>query len=253
MSGVRAIISVVCAAGVAAASGIGTAATALAATPLAATPSVATPLAAASPAQRVISAFNAGLGQSSVRWVTTESANGVKVVIISDVGHSKGSQIITWSQGQAQGLLSVVLVKGTAYLIGNGAGLYLQGFTAAAATKEANKWIAVATTSAAYAPAADGLTVSSALDPLMMGGPVTAVGGTKILGLSTLGFQGTSKPSQGQAGVAEKLYVRSTGAPLPVEVVQNNTTTVFNNWGEAIKVSVPLGAVAIQATWLRTK
>jgi hypothetical protein len=243
LSGVRAIISAICAAGVAAASSAATVAPALAA------PALAAP----SPAQRVITAFNAGLGQSSVRWVTTESANGVKVVIISDVGHSEGSQIITWSQGQAQGLLSVVLVKKTAYLIGNGAGLYLQGFTAAAATKEANKWIAVAMTSAAYAPAAAGLTVSSALDPLMMAGPVTAAPGTKILGLSTLGFQGTSKASQGQAGVAEKLYVRSTGTPLPVEVVQNNTTTVFDNWGEPIKVSVPLGAVVVQAAWLRPK
>jgi hypothetical protein len=246
LSGVRVIISVICAAGVAAASGSATAAAAGAATPLAATP-------LASPAQRVTSAFNAALGQSSVRWVTSESANGVKVAIISDVGHSEGSQIITWSEGQAQGVLSVVLVKHTAYMIGNGAGLYLQGFTAAAATKEANKWIAVTTTSPAYAAAAAGLTVSSALGPLMMAGPVTAVPGSKILGVSTVGFQGTSKAFQGQPGVAEKLYVRATGTPLPVQVVQKSTTTVFDNWGEPIKVSVPLGAVALQAAWLRTK
>jgi hypothetical protein len=204
-------------------------------------------------AQRVASAFEAGLGQSSVRWISTESANGVKLAIISDVGRSAGSQILTYTEGAGEGILSVVLLDHTAYIIGNGGGLYLQGFTAAAATKEANKWITVKPSSGAYTSAAAGLTVSSALAPLRMAGPVTSVPGVKVLGLSTIGFAGTSKPSGGQAGTAEKLYVRSSGTPLPVEVVQQGTTTVFGNWGEPIKVTVPRGAVPIQASWLRAK
>ncbi len=210
-------------------------------------------VAAAAPtaAQRVVSAFEAGLGQSSVRWVTTESANGAQLAIISDVGRSAGSQIITLTEDGGEGVLSVVLLDNTAYMYGNAGGLYLQGFTEAAATKEANKWITIKPSSAAYTSAAAGLTVASALGPLRMAGSVTSVPGVKVLGLSTVGFEGTSKPSGGQAGTAERLYVRSTGTPLPVEVVQQGTTTVFDNWGEPIKVTAPRGAIPIQASWLR--
>ena len=235
MSGVRALVSAVGL--VAAVSGMAGAAVA----------------ATVSPAQQVASAVNAGVEEHSVRWVSTESANGVKLGIISDVGRAAGSQIITWTEGSSEGILSVVLVSGTAYIIGNGAGLYLQGFTTAAATKEANKWIAVKPSSAAYASAAAGLTISTALNPLHMTGPVSVVPGATILGMTTRGFKGTSKPFQGQPGAAEKLYLRFSGAPLPVEAVQANTTTVFDNWGEPIKVTAPLGAVPIQAGWLRSK
>jgi hypothetical protein len=215
------------------------------------TPAGAT--AAMTPAQKVASALNASLGEHSVRWVSTQSANGVKLGIVSDVGRAAGSQVITWTEGAAEGILSVVLVNNTAYLIGNGAGLYVQGFTTAAATKEANKWIAVKPSSAAYASAAAGLTISSALAPLRMAGPVTAVPGAKIFGMTTLGFKGTSKAFEGQPGGAEELYLRSNGSHLPVEVVQDGSTTVFDNWGEPIKVTAPLGAIPIQASWLRAK
>jgi hypothetical protein len=214
---------------------------------------VTTAAAAQSPAQLVAAAFDAGLAQSSVRWVSTESGNGVKLGIISDVGRTAGSQVITWTQGSAEAVLSVVLANGTAYLLGNGSGLYVQGFTVTAANHEANKWIAVKPSSTAYASAAAGLTLSSALDPLTMAGAVTSVPGPKILGTNTVGFKGTTKPVDNQAGVAETVYVRSTGTPLPVEIVQKNSTTEFADWGEHIKVTVPLGAVAIQSSWLRSK
>lgn len=206
---------------------------------------------AETPAQEVAAALNAGLGQHSVRWTSTESANGIKLGIVSDVGPAAGSQVITWTQGPTEGVLSVVFIHGTAYLIGDPAGLYVQGFTSAAATAEANKWIAVKPSSAAYASAAAGLTISSALAPLKMGGSVTTAPGAKILGMATVGFKGTSKPFEGQPRAPEELYLRSSGTPLPVEVVQKGTTTQFDNWGEPIKVTAPLGAVTIQASWLR--
>jgi hypothetical protein len=217
------------------------------------TVSVASAAVAASPAQEVASALHAGLGQHSVRWSSTESGSGVTVAIISDVGQAAGSQIITWTQGADEGTLSVVLLKDTAYLIGDAAGLYVQGFTTAAATAQANKWISVKPSSAAYASAAAGLTISSALDPLRMSGPVTVVRGTKVLGVTTRGFKGTSKAFAGQPGTAEELYLRSGGSGLPVEAVQKDTTTVFDKWGEPIRVTAPLGAIPIEASWLRAK
>ena len=194
---------------------------------------------------------NAGVGQHSVRWTSTESANGIKLGIVSDVGPAAGSQVITWTQGPAEGVLSVVLIHGTAYLIGDPAGLYVQGFTSAAATAEANKWIAVKPSSAAYASAAAGLTISSALAPLKMGGSVTAAPGAKILGMATVGFKGTSKPFEGQPGSA-----RGTLPSLERDATTRGGRTEghhheFDNWGEPIKVTAPLGAVPIQASWLR--
>jgi len=141
----------------------------------------------------------------------------------------------------------------TVYVIGDGGGLHLEGFTAAAAARQAGKWISVGPSSPVYGPTAAGLTVSTTIDLLNMEGPVTELAGTRLLGYRTLGFKGTSEPSEGQPAAPERIYVRSTGTPLPVEAIEDGTTTLFDDWGEPVNVSVPLGAVLIQSSWLRAR
>jgi hypothetical protein len=61
--------------------------------------------------------------------------------------------------------------------------------------------------------------------------------------------------------VTARVYVRPAATPLPVTplpvmavpvmAVQDSTAIVFGNRGEAIKVSVPEGAVPIRSAWLR--
>ena len=62
--------------------------------------------------------------------------------------------------------------------------------------------------------------------------------------------------------VTARVYVSAAATPLPVTAclpvmalpvmaVQDSTTIVFGNRGEAIKVSVPEGAVPIRSPWLR--
>lgn len=218
----------------------------------------ATAMAAPTPAERVASAISAGLAEKSVRWAATESGGGVTIRMVSNAGRSEGFQVITFTEGTTtEGTLSIVLVKGTVYLLGNGEGLYAQGFSVAAAKKEAGKWIALKPSSPGYASTAAGLTVASVFAPLKMAGPVTSVPGKKVLGTSTLGFKGTTRPSANtpgsQAAVAETLYVRASGKPLPAEAVQQNDTVEFADWGEPVKVTAPRGAVPLQASWLRAK
>lgn len=210
-------------------------------------------IAAQSPAQLASSAIKAGLAQKSFRWAEAETVSGVRTLIVSNVGRSKGSQLLTWAQGSRRANLWDTFVNNTAYLEGSAVALYIEGFTRTAATQETGKWVAVKPSSPMYSSAASWLTVSSALDGLKMAGPVTSVPGKKISGLSTRGLKGTSKPSDGQAGTAETLYVRAKGTPLPVEVVWENSVTLFSNWGEAIKATAPAAAVPIQASWLRAK
>jgi hypothetical protein len=208
--------------------------------------------ATAAPATIVNAALSAGQSQPSVRWVSTATSKGIKSTIVTDAGHSSGEQTILWTQGKNSAFVTVELVNGTGYLIGSAGGLYAQGFTTTAATKEAGKWVSLTPSTSDYAPIVSGLTTATTMEQMQMTGEVTAVPAVTIEGHTYPGFRGTTKPFEGQPGLSETIYVSSTGSPLPVKAVQDTATTLFGNWGEAIKVTVPRGAIPLEPSWLRS-
>lgn len=209
---------------------------------------------ATSPAQVLSSALKAGLSESSLRWQSISVVKGFAVQFSTYAGHSSGTQALTVTQGtNLEGGAVIDLVGHNVYVTGSGIGLYLEGFTQAAALKEANKWIAVKPSSPEYNFLAVGLTVSTTLQPFQLKGRVTPVPGITVGGVKTLGFKGTSTAFDGVPAGPEKLYVRSKGKPLPVEAVQSPTTTLFFGWGTPVKVSAPHKPIALKPSWVRKK
>ena len=162
------------------------------------------------PAAIVDAALSAGQSQSSVRWVSTATSKGIKSTIVTDAGHSSGEQTILWTQGKNSVFVTVELVNGTGYLIGSAGGLYAQGFTTTAATKEAGKWVSLTPSTPDYAPIVSGLTTATTMEQMQMTGKVTAVPSVAIDGHTYPGFKGTTRPFEGQPGLSETIYVSST-------------------------------------------
>ena len=204
-----------------------------------------------SPAQAVSAALSAGQHQSSVRWASSVTTKGIDNTIITQAGQAAGSQLITWSQGKNVAYLAIELVNGTGYMTGTPGGLYAEGLTQAAAGSEADKWISLSPSSSAYTSTVSGLTMATTMAQMQMARDVTAVPAATIAGRRYPGYKGITEPFEGGPPLHETIFVSATATPLPVKVVQDTTTIVFGNWGEAINVSVPKGAVPIQPTWLR--
>jgi hypothetical protein len=205
--------------------------------------------ASTTPAQAVSAALSGG--QSSVRWVSSLTSKGITNTIVTQAGRSKGSQLITWSQGKNSAYLAIELVNGTGYMTGTAGGLYAEGFTQAAAISEAGKWISLTASSALYTSTVSGLTMATTMEQMQMAGPVASIPAVTIAGHSYPGYKGVTKPFEGGPALHETIYVSTTATPLPVKAVQDSTTVLFGNWGQAINVSVPKGAVPVQPGWLR--
>jgi hypothetical protein len=207
--------------------------------------------ASTSPAEAVSAALSGAQKQSSVRWASSVTTKGITNTIVTQAGHSSGSQLITWSEGKNAAYLAIELVSDVGYMTGTAGGLYAEGFTQTAAVSEAGKWISLTSSSSAYASTVSGLTIATTMQQMQMAGPVTSVAAVTIAGHTYPGYKGMTKPFQGGPALTETLYISTTATPLPVKAIQDTSTVVFGDWGEAIKVSVPKGAVPIQSGWLR--
>ena len=207
--------------------------------------------ASGTPAQAVSAALSGAERQASVRWASSVTTKGITNSIVTQAGRSAGSQLITWSEGKNAAYLAIELVNGTGYMTGTAGGLYAEGFTQAAATSEAGKWISLTAASPAYTSTVSGLTIATTMEQMQMSGSVTSVPAVVIVGHSYPGYKGVTKPFEGGAALHETIYVSTTATPLPVKAVQDTSSVVFGDWGEAISVSVPKGAVPIQSGWLR--
>jgi hypothetical protein len=206
--------------------------------------------AALAPAGVVAAAIAAGEAQPSVHWVATADVKGVKTVIDSHAGRASGWQTVEETAGTASASLTIELVGGTAFMTGSAGGLYRQGLTEKAATAEAGIWVAVPPSSAIFASVAAGLTMKSAMQELEMAGKVTSVAPSRVGGHLDPGYKGKTKASAGQPSQSETVYL--TPAPhLPAKVLSGGATTLFDQWGSAVSVTRPSGAVTVKASWLQ--
>jgi hypothetical protein len=152
--------------------------------------------------------------------------------------------------------LSTVLVGSTAYLRGNYLGLRsFMDFTDAAAQNEAGHWLFLKQAKPAqarlYEEVAAGLTVPSLVSQLPMFGTLTLEPLRVVHGESVYGVKGEKGAG---STIEETLYVRATGAHLPVELDYTykgiSVALVFTTWGQPPAVTAPTGAVPVQASWL---
>ncbi len=171
---------------------------------------------------------------------------------VGDAGPAGGRQTITLTTAYGAEQFDLVLVSGTVYFRGNAPALEDQlGVPTAKAAALVDKWISVVSGNGPYSTAEVGITTASIastsgadsdiqLTPAASG-PATTVSGTAVTRIT-----GTI-PGQGTAF----LDVLPT-SNIPVDYqsiisgggVTENTTMTFSQWGTAVPVTVPAGAVA---------
>jgi hypothetical protein len=215
-------------------------------------------VAAASPVGREVSAIATMRAQRSYHYVSTATQlsrtgqvpkNGTRVTIVGDATHSEGIQRITFAQGSKTGHVTVLVVANTAYIRGDAFTLvHYMDFSATDAAGYAGKWLRLPHTDPAFAGVANDVRLdSSATGELKIPSP-RAIGTALLRGQRVIGLRGTIH----QSGVTSlaTLYVRATGAPLPVEVLATYKgkiygEVVFGNWGERVDVPAPPSAIAL--------
>lgn len=162
------------------------------------------------------------------------------------------ASLTTGGAGGTVAHVSMVL-DGKLYFEGNPSGLRtFESLEVAPSQKEAGKWIAVNRSSEYFAAYANNLTVASAVQELNLGGTVTALPPTTSKGQKV----DVLKESLSQKGetITETVYIKSTGAPLPIAIVLSvdgvGGSIVYGPWNTPPKATVPPKSVPFKASWV---
>jgi hypothetical protein len=202
-----------------------------------------------------------GLSAVQIRAVAIESALGhgtVHIVVTGaaqttlDVAASSGVQVI--SEGGHQ-VAQIAVQHSTAYL--NASATFLAqsvGLAQSVATSYANRWISFERSDGnLFQAVAGGVTLSSALDQTLPGGPLSVTPERTVNGQSVVGIVGKMRvPGSNPFTATVTAYVSSAAPHDVVKVVTvavsshaTRTETVsFSDWGEPLEVEAPAGAVA---------
>jgi hypothetical protein len=196
------------------------------------------------PATRLAASLAAGEHQRSVHYVSYASSSSVSVTMVGDAGRTAGIQRITYSKGGKSGHVTVIVVADTAYIRGDAFTLTsYMGLSPSAAAKSAGKWLTLTHHQAGYATVAAGVRLSSALDELKLKPPIAAVAPSRLGGVPVIGLRSTHVVSG--RPVTSTVYVRRSGAPLPVEAVARRgaqrMTVTFSHWNEPLNLAAPTG------------
>ena len=199
--------------------------------------------------------------EPSFHYVSSETVGTQTVTITGDVAATMGSQQIVDQDAGHTGHVTVSVVDGSAYFRGDEAGLSaFMGFSSTLAAQYADKWLMVSSDTAEYLPLAAALTTGSALQQIEIGSKVRLQGTTTKEGMKVTDVAGTysatptgaTKPTTAKVNV----YVATASTHLPVlytaSTVQSKKDVVekvaFSKWGEAVKVTAPVGAIPAGGT-----
>lgn len=205
--------------------------------------------AAQSPRQLRAAMLKAASARHSVHYVSTSSAPGHAIRIVSDVGRGRGIQRIrVTSQGQS-GPATVLVVGRSAYIRGNAFTLHdYFPLTQAQAARYAGTWISIPSTSGAFAAVAADATFASFLSDLLPRKHLAVVR-ARIAGRKAVGVRGTVR--QGKLELVETVYAPARGKPLPFEEKAvavggpGRSRTRMSRWNEPVHVAAPAHAVPI--------
>lgn len=188
--------------------------------------------------------------QRSVQWVyvstevggCTASSTELKVLIVADATTTAGALGVESEQQGATGEEGVLLLGGTAYLHADDAALRNWNcFSSSLASRIADQWVSIPASNSQFENLTEGLTIPSLARGLAMESPRLVPGTRKIDGEVTRVLESTV--TMNSVRYTLKLYVRASGAPLPVErdVVSTpvHAVTLYKHWGESVQVTRP--------------
>jgi hypothetical protein len=194
-------------------------------------------------------ALKAAQTSGSAHFVETAISGKQSQKIVGDVSASSASQTVSGAGSglQAQLIGSAIYINGGAVSLESALQL-----TAAQATPNANKWIAISSTDAPFSGLSQALSLAATLSsftPKAKGlhlGSTTSVGGVKVIPIS-----GTpASLSKGTTGTVT-LYVSAKAPYLPVKgsvALANKSqhfseSVVFSNWGGKVTLTAPVSTV----------
>jgi hypothetical protein len=174
------------------------------------------------------------------------------IAIITDAARTEGIQHLTFEQGGTTGHEVIEVVGGIGYFKGDALTLQsFNGFTASAATRYAGMWLKVTKSDAAFSKVTSGVTMSTLPSQLNLPHPQLLSGLVTVVGYRVKELRAVFAEPTGT--VTGTLYVRSHGAPLPVEETFVQTggahgSDVLTNWNERMTVTPPTSSIPFSAT-----
>jgi hypothetical protein len=199
--------------------------------------------------------------EHSVHVVSVDTGKGLAVNsqtvatvdIVTDAGSTEGTQQVSYKQGETSGHEDVDAIGGVGYFRGDSFTLQnFNGFSATAAGRYASKWLAVAKTNNAFASVTSGLLMSTIPAQIAMpSAPQLLAGFRTVDGQRVKGLQATA--TEDSVKVTVVLYVRASGAPLPVEekissAGEVNGSAIFSGWNESVRASAPSSSIPLSST-----
>lgn len=190
--------------------------------------------------------------EHGAQWSLNWSLLGKSESEVTHAGQVDGTETETLKAGGPTSHLSLDL-DGKLYVEGNAEGLgTLLSFKASAAKAEAGHWVGVPRTAAVFSSWAAGLTVESAAYMLYLGGKAVLGSITTVDGQSVISISQSAK-TQGLT-ISQTDYLKASGAPLPVEIVENVdglvVTVVYGAWGKKPDAQIHKAAVPFLKSWL---
>ncbi len=204
-------------------------------------------------AQILTAATTSAKKTGSAHYVLSAVEGTSSQIISGDASETEGQQTV--AQGTQH--IQVIYVGGIAYVRGDSGGLTsAMGLAATVATSYANKWIAVHSTDSLFKSIVSAVTLAGTLAQLNPTGKLTLTDPTTVAGRTAIGVKG-GLPGTPQSGVtgATTLYVAASQPTVPLKfsgTAKEGTQTVkdsgtFTNWGKALHLTVPAGAVAFSS------
>lgn len=216
-------------------------------TPIPTTPPDPATSAASALYQKTIATMNAATGFHYTLTATGPDSE----TFVGDADPTGGRQTITFNGSYGAEHFNLVLVNGTVYFQGNVPALEDQvGVPAAKAPALVNKWVSVVPGNGPYKVLQPGITVADQQTEVPMVATSTSPT-TTASGIAVTRISGTIPPQNGVPAATVFFDVLPT-SNIPVDYestftangVVQTTSMTFTQWGTAVTVTAPAGAVA---------
>ncbi len=188
----------------------------------------------------------------SVHYVSSSTVSQVSLLETGDSGPASGTQSVATGKGGATDTITIEVIGGLTYVMGNAGGFQaLVGMDAATAQQVAGRWIQFSTTNATFAQVVAGVRSRDVANELELKGPLTLGRATTVGGVAVDAIEGSQTNAKKTQRVV--LYVRARGSHVPVEEdavdakgKPNGTLHVdYSHWGEIVRPEAPQGTLPI--------
>jgi hypothetical protein len=185
----------------------------------------------------------------SVHYASNSTESNQTLVESGDAGPASGSQSVVMGKGS----ISILVIGGISYLMGNPDGLEnLAGLSASQAAEATNQWIEFSTDNSAFAPVVDGVRSKDLVKELALKAPLSLGHGRTLDGQAVDAIDGTQSFG-GKSLLHVVLYVRAHGSHVPVEEdsvnAQGKSTSaehiIYSRWGEKVRPEAPKATISV--------